>query len=147
MFQMFQEVEKRICFTTGGICPHREDVVPLCVTEGFCGGKRGPKTGIERQVPVILCSPALAAMCAGSCTRGCARFSTPIQHPMLDLKRHGLTAAVERQEKTCRCVLEEECIRKHTAGVLVQTSPCHIALASMHTKTCSKCPNSSLEQT
>ena len=50
MFQMFTEIEKRICFTTGGICPHREDVVPLCVTEGFCGGKRGPKTGIERLV-------------------------------------------------------------------------------------------------
>jgi hypothetical protein len=51
MFQMVAEVQKRICFTTGGICPHREDVVPLCVTEGFCGGKRGPKTGIERRVP------------------------------------------------------------------------------------------------
>ena len=51
MFQLMQEVEKRICYTTGGICPHREDVVPLCVTEGFCGGKRGPKTGIERRVP------------------------------------------------------------------------------------------------
>mmetsp|Transcript_3299 Transcript_3299/g.6750 ORF Transcript_3299/g.6750 Transcript_3299/m.6750 type:complete len:86 (+) Transcript_3299:37-294(+) len=43
---MFQAL--RTCFTTGGICPHREEVVPACVTEGFCGGKRGPKTGIER---------------------------------------------------------------------------------------------------
>ena len=36
----------RHCFTTGGFCPHRQDVVPECVTEGFCGGKRGPKTYI-----------------------------------------------------------------------------------------------------
>mmetsp|Transcript_22904 Transcript_22904/g.35848 ORF Transcript_22904/g.35848 Transcript_22904/m.35848 type:complete len:87 (+) Transcript_22904:710-970(+) len=36
------------CFTTGGFCPPREEVVPRCVTEGFCGGKRGPLTGIEK---------------------------------------------------------------------------------------------------
>mmetsp|Transcript_26864 Transcript_26864/g.62209 ORF Transcript_26864/g.62209 Transcript_26864/m.62209 type:complete len:86 (+) Transcript_26864:82-339(+) len=41
---MFQSL--RHCFTTGGMCPHREEVVPECVTEGFCGGKRGPRTGI-----------------------------------------------------------------------------------------------------
>mmetsp|Transcript_6593 Transcript_6593/g.14389 ORF Transcript_6593/g.14389 Transcript_6593/m.14389 type:complete len:88 (-) Transcript_6593:232-495(-) len=34
----------RHCFTTGGYCPPRQDVVAECVTEGFCGGKRGPKT-------------------------------------------------------------------------------------------------------
>ncbi len=69
MFQMIAEVEKRICFTTGGICPHREDVVPLCVTEGFCGGKRGPKTGIERRVPSAACRAPRAATAAVSAPR------------------------------------------------------------------------------
>ena len=41
---MFEEL--RHCFTTGGYCPKRQDVVPECVTDGFCGGKRGPKTYI-----------------------------------------------------------------------------------------------------
>ena len=36
----------RHCFTTGGYCPPRQDIVPECVTEGFCGGKRGPRTFI-----------------------------------------------------------------------------------------------------
>ena len=44
--RMFQSL--RHCFTTGGMCPHREEVVPDCVTEGFCGGKRGPRTGITK---------------------------------------------------------------------------------------------------
>ena len=69
MFQMVAEVQKRICFTTGGICPHREDVVPLCVTEGFCGGKRGPKTGIERRVPSAACRAPRAATAAVSAPR------------------------------------------------------------------------------
>ncbi|EKX37321.1 hypothetical protein GUITHDRAFT_155009 [Guillardia theta CCMP2712] len=38
----------RTCYTTGGICPKRIQVIKNCVTEGFCGGKRGPLTGIER---------------------------------------------------------------------------------------------------
>ena len=42
---MFQLLE--VCYTTGGICPHKEEVVPRCVTEGFCGGRHGPLTGIE----------------------------------------------------------------------------------------------------
>jgi hypothetical protein len=42
---MFRLLE--VCYTTGGICPHKEEVVPRCVTEGFCGGRHGPLTGIE----------------------------------------------------------------------------------------------------
>jgi hypothetical protein len=44
--KMFQLLE--VCYTTGGICPHKEEVVPRCVTEGFCGGRHGPLTGIEQ---------------------------------------------------------------------------------------------------
>jgi len=75
MFQMIQETAQRICFTTGGICPHREDVVPLCVTEGFCGGKRGPKTGIERRVP----SPARVRRAAPR--RPCPTAPPPAARP------------------------------------------------------------------
>ena len=77
MFQMVAEVQKRICFTTGGICPHREDVVPLCVTEGFCGGKRGPKTGIERRVH----SPTRAACRAPRAAAAAAPAAAPRVNP------------------------------------------------------------------
>ena len=41
---MFEELKH--CFTTGGYCPKWQDVVPECVTDGFCGGKRDQKTSI-----------------------------------------------------------------------------------------------------
>ena len=53
--QQAQYVEPgRTCYTTGGICPKRIQVIKNCVTEGFCGGKRGPLTGIERLFDVEL---------------------------------------------------------------------------------------------